>query len=190
MHSRAQGSTFFCTVSREKKSMLWSWKWTDSFFRLDTWEEKGTIVVILSFYISSDWKHNSIKIRIWYQLQIKSTINPITIKNTKEKFYAMNATASPPRVDFSNMVGPKRRRMRSGGNVSTITNNTPKDVTSSMPTSIDDEKTVQTSKCKGSTAIPIFLKSEWAKRSKADGKPLHDCDEITTVILRISKLSL
>lgn len=51
--------------------------------------------------------------------------------------------------------------MRSGGNVSTITNNAPKDVTSSMPTSIDDEKTVQTSKCKGSTTIPIFLKKTY-----------------------------
>ena len=66
---------------------------------------------------------------------------------------AMNG--GPP-VSFSNMVGPKRRRMRSGGNVSTITNNTPKDV---MSSSIDDEKTVQTSKCKGATTIPIFLKS-------------------------------
>jgi len=69
--------------------------------------------------------------------------------------------AQQPRVDFSNMVGPKRRRMRSGGNVSTITNNTPKEIQSSMPTSIDDEKTVQTSKCKGSTTIPIFLKKTY-----------------------------
>merc|ERR1712176_1280202 len=63
-----------------------------------------------------------------------------------------------PPVSFSNMVGPKRRRMRSGGNVSTITNNTPKDV---MSSSIDDEKTVQTSKCKGATTIPIFLKKTY-----------------------------
>jgi len=68
---------------------------------------------------------------------------------------AMNG--GPP-VSFSNMVGPKRRRMRSGGNVSTITNNTPKDV---MSSSIDDEKTVQTSKCKGATTIPIFLKKTY-----------------------------
>ena len=65
-------------------------------------------------------------------------------------------TNQPPRVEFANIVAPKRRRMRSGGNVSTLSNNAPKDVPSS---SIDDEKTVQTSKCKGSTTIPIFLKS-------------------------------
>jgi len=54
--------------------------------------------------------------------------------------------------------------MRSGGNVSTITNNSPKEMqssTSHMPPSIDDEKTVQTSKCKGSTTIPIFLKKTY-----------------------------
>lgn len=78
----------------------------------------------------------------------------------------MNATQPPP-VNFSNMVGPKRRRMRSGGNVSTITNNAPKEIQSStahMTSSIDDEKTVQTSKCKGSTTIPIFLKSTLVER--------------------------
>jgi len=76
----------------------------------------------------------------------------------------MNAAAPPPRVDFSNMVGPKRRRMKSGGNVSTLTNNSPKEIPSSnsnMSSSIDDEKTVQTSKCKGSTTIPIFLKKTY-----------------------------
>lgn len=54
--------------------------------------------------------------------------------------------------------------MRSGGNVSTITNNAPKEIQSStahMTSSIDDEKTVQTSKCKGSTTIPIFLKKTY-----------------------------
>jgi len=70
-----------------------------------------------------------------------------------------------PRVDFSGMVGPKRRRMRSGGNVSTLSNNTAKEMptTSTLSPNIDDEKTVQTSKCKGSTTIPIFLKSESLK---------------------------
>jgi len=48
--------------------------------------------------------------------------------------------------------------MRSGGNVSTLSNNNPNEVPSS---SIDDEKTVQTSKCKGSTTIPIFLKKTY-----------------------------
>mmetsp|Transcript_22787 Transcript_22787/g.56462 ORF Transcript_22787/g.56462 Transcript_22787/m.56462 type:complete len:465 (+) Transcript_22787:100-1494(+) len=73
----------------------------------------------------------------------------------------MNGTQQP-RVDFSNMVGPKRRRMRSGGNVSTITNNAPKEMQSSvMTTSVEDEKLVQTSKCKGSTTIPIFLKKTY-----------------------------
>jgi len=52
--------------------------------------------------------------------------------------------------------------MRSGGNVSTISNNTPKEMqSSSMPNGIDEEKTVQTSKCKGSTTIPIFLKKTY-----------------------------
>lgn len=66
-------------------------------------------------------------------------------------------TLPPSRVDFSKLVGPKRRRMRSGGNVSTLSNNAlPKEV---MSSSKDDETTVQTSKCKGTTTIPIFLKS-------------------------------
>mmetsp|Transcript_23459 Transcript_23459/g.55548 ORF Transcript_23459/g.55548 Transcript_23459/m.55548 type:complete len:86 (+) Transcript_23459:302-559(+) len=67
-------------------------------------------------------------------------------------------TTTTPRVDFANMVGPKRRRMRSGGNVSTLSNNNQKEIPSS---SIDDEKTAQTSKCKGSTTIPIFLKKTY-----------------------------
>jgi len=70
----------------------------------------------------------------------------------------MNALP-PPRVDFSKLVGPKRRRMRSGGNVSTLSNNAlPKEV---MSSSNDDETTVQTSKCKGTTTIPIFLKKTY-----------------------------
>jgi len=55
--------------------------------------------------------------------------------------------------------------MRSGGNVSTLSNNnTPIEIQSSnllMPSSIEDGKTVQTSKCKGTTTIPIFLKKTY-----------------------------
>lgn len=53
--------------------------------------------------------------------------------------------------------------MRSGGNVSTLSNNAPKESipASAISSEIDDEKTVQTSKCKGSTTIPIFLKKTY-----------------------------
>jgi len=58
--------------------------------------------------------------------------------------------------------------MRSGGNVSTLTNNAPKNEMSSSDnppvatnSSLLDEKTVQTSKCKGATTIPIFLKKTY-----------------------------
>jgi len=77
------------------------------------------------------------------------------------------------------MVGPKRRRMRSGGNVSTISNNIPKnnDISSSssstntpLATNMsimsgmvdDDESSAQPGKStKGSTTIPIFLKKTY-----------------------------
>jgi hypothetical protein len=92
----------------------------------------------------------------------------------------MGSVLPPPpngKINFAGMVGPKRRRMRSGGNVSTLTNNSTKssninnydeedddDDAIQMDTSImedgDTEKTAQTSKCKGATTIPIFLKSE------------------------------
>ena len=91
----------------------------------------------------------------------------------------------PPRVDFSNMIGPKRRRMRSGGNVSTITNNTPKEIPS-MSGSVDDEKTVQTSKCKGSTTIPIFLKSALVKWSITDTRRRSCFLNIASLMLNIS----
>lgn len=71
----------------------------------------------------------------------------------------------PPRVEFSGMVGPKRRRLKSGGNVSTLTNNASKEAMPStnahLSSGIDDEATVQTSKCKGSNTIPIFLKKTY-----------------------------
>jgi hypothetical protein len=48
--------------------------------------------------------------------------------------------------------------MRSGGNVSTLSNN---DGVVSLAEADDvGEKIVQTSKCKGATTIPIFLKSK------------------------------
>lgn len=89
-------------------------------------------------------------------------------------------TAVGPNFNFPGPVGTKRRRMRSGGNVSNLTNNA-----SAVPSSTLDldeldefqhdsehtvtlaeaddvgEKVVQTSKCKGATTIPIFLKKTY-----------------------------
>mmetsp|Transcript_22500 Transcript_22500/g.51879 ORF Transcript_22500/g.51879 Transcript_22500/m.51879 type:complete len:80 (-) Transcript_22500:1279-1518(-) len=59
-------------------------------------------------------------------------------------------------IKFPNMLGTKRRRMRSGGNVSTATNNTPKSADD-----FTDDKTAETSRCKGATTIPIFLKKTY-----------------------------
>jgi hypothetical protein len=90
----------------------------------------------------------------------------------------MSFPSPPPdgKINFAGMVGAKRRRMRSGGNVSTLTNNSPKGAEgggpSSFPASLDtsgmmdDEKTAQTSKCKGATTIPIFLKSKTNRRKR------------------------
>lgn len=68
-------------------------------------------------------------------------------------------TTAPPlpdKVNFAGMVGAKRRRMRSGGNVSALPAN-------SISTTLEEEeeKIVQTSKCKGATTIPIFLKKTY-----------------------------
>ena len=63
-----------------------------------------------------------------------------------------------PKISFPNHLGAKRRRMRSGGNVSTQTNNSPKKQQANVD--LDEEKTSETSRCKGATTIPIFLKSE------------------------------
>jgi hypothetical protein len=68
------------------------------------------------------------------------------------------------KLNFPGPIGTKRRRMRSGGNVSTITNNeVPASVTttSKPEENVSEEKTAQTSKCKGATTIPIFLKSTY-----------------------------
>eukprot|EP00538_Stauroneis_constricta_P012972 CAMPEP_0119571406 /NCGR_PEP_ID=MMETSP1352-20130426/44103_1 /TAXON_ID=265584 /ORGANISM="Stauroneis constricta, Strain CCMP1120" /LENGTH=601 /DNA_ID=CAMNT_0007621085 /DNA_START=299 /DNA_END=2105 /DNA_ORIENTATION=+ len=104
--------------------------------------------------------------------------------NTK---MATLAGPQPGKIDFAGMVGAKRRRMRSGGNVSTLTNNSSKhggggammmdqteqqqpmqQQSQSQQQSSgkkgkkgDDEKTAQTSKCKGATTIPIFLKKTY-----------------------------
>jgi hypothetical protein len=79
----------------------------------------------------------------------------------------MTSSMAPPqpgKINFAGMVGAKRRRMRSGGNTSTLSNNAPKNLEPTndpdMDDDDDDEKTAQTSKCKGATTIPIFLKSE------------------------------
>ena len=68
------------------------------------------------------------------------------------------ATAATGTFKFPGPVGTKRRRMRSGGNVSTLSNNEP--VVTLAEADDVGEKIVQTSKCKGSTTIPIFLKSK------------------------------
>jgi hypothetical protein len=82
----------------------------------------------------------------------------------------MTGSLTPPlpgKINFAGMVGAKRRRMRSGGNVSTLSNNVPRSGEPPVEAHLDDdddddddEKTTQTSKCKGATTIPIFLKSE------------------------------
>jgi hypothetical protein len=76
-------------------------------------------------------------------------------------FDNMSGPNMPGKINFAGMVGAKRRRMRSGGNVSTLANNAPKhDIDYSAMDDDDEEKTTQTSKCKGATTIPIFLKSK------------------------------
>jgi hypothetical protein len=73
-------------------------------------------------------------------------------------------------MTFPGPIATKRRRMRSGGNVSSATNNVakgrPDSPESPLPDdemSSDDQKTTQTSKCKGATTIPIFLKSKFVR---------------------------
>jgi hypothetical protein len=84
--------------------------------------------------------------------------------------------APPPKSPFAAMVGAKRRRMRSGGNVSTLANNSKKDEPDLSDMDMDDdddeeEKTAQTSKCKGSTTIPIFLKSKFNLLENSSFRP-------------------
>lgn len=68
------------------------------------------------------------------------------------------------KINFPNMLGTKRRRMRSGGNVSTATNNV------AAPKNISDEKTAETSRCKGANTIPIFLKKTYKMIDTCDPK--------------------
>jgi hypothetical protein len=82
-------------------------------------------------------------------------------------------------LKFPGPLSTKRRRMRSGGNVSVtisgstepfhhnnINSTTAPDDDISLPPeddegeNISEQKTTQTSKCKNSTTIPIFLKSK------------------------------
>lgn len=89
----------------------------------------------------------------------------------------------PGKINFAGMVGAKRRRMRSGGNVSTLpgpvannnNNNNPAKNDPDMSLDSDEEKTAQTSKCKGATTIPIFLKSKLSPLTDIMGTPL--CSE-------------
>lgn len=65
----------------------------------------------------------------------------------------------PSKQNFPGPISAKRRRMRSrsGGNVSTQSNNSPLRGSSE---NVSEEKTTQTSKFKGAKTIPIFLKSK------------------------------
>ena len=74
--------------------------------------------------------------------------------------------ATPAKSPFAAMVGAKRRRMKSGGNASTIASNTKKEEPDLSDIDDDDEMNTQTSKCKGATTIPIFLKSKSSVKNK------------------------
>jgi len=76
----------------------------------------------------------------------------------------MATLATNGKINFPNMLGTKRRRMRSGGNSSTATNNTTK------KSCQDDEKTAETSRCKGANTIPIFLKKTYKMIDTCDPK--------------------
>jgi hypothetical protein len=65
------------------------------------------------------------------------------------------------KMNFPGPVGSKRRRMRSGGTVSTSNNDGPDLTLEDMDEISVDGKTTQTSKCKGATTIPLFLKSKF-----------------------------
>jgi hypothetical protein len=67
------------------------------------------------------------------------------------------ASSAGPKFGFPGPIGTKRRRMRSGGGVSTLTNNSPKIIDD-----VDaDDESEKGGKSKGATTIPIFLKSEF-----------------------------
>lgn len=93
-------------------------------------------------------------------------------------------------LNFPGPLSTKRRRMRSGGAATNITNNGNATTTAekdplepSTPSAsaaaqsqattmnddenISEQKTTQTSKCKGATTIPIFLKSKFKQYSVA-----------------------
>lgn len=67
----------------------------------------------------------------------------------------MATAMSTSNFSFPGPIGTKRRRMRSGGNVSTVTNNTPHQ----QGETADGASAPPAPKCKA-TAIPIFLKSK------------------------------
>jgi hypothetical protein len=64
--------------------------------------------------------------------------------------------------------------MRSGGNVSTMSNNTSKSKSMDDDDDDGDPKTTQTSKCKGATTIPIFLKSKCQVFKKREAMNAHE----------------
>jgi len=76
-----------------------------------------------------------------------------------------DTTASPKseKIGLPGMVGAKRKRTSSGGNVSPSSDKAPK---SSSPQAAGtmkhgEEKKAQGAKCKGATTIPIFLKKTY-----------------------------
>lgn len=66
---------------------------------------------------------------------------------------------SAPNFAFPGPIGTKRRRMRSGGNVSTLSNNSPTPSEHGGDSTADGASAPPTAKCKATT-IPIFLKSK------------------------------
>ena len=80
------------------------------------------------------------------------------------------STVAATKLNFPGPIGTKRRRMRSGGNVSTITNNAPVQASLAPSLEDDDEDDMSDSKaggkCKGVTTIPIFLKSKCSRAVK------------------------
>lgn len=89
-----------------------------------------------------------------------------------DSVYAM----PPAKLNFPGPIGTKRRRMRSGGGVSTLTNNTPKVMEShpEEPDMADPPPQEKKGKCKLATTIPIFLKSKCIGSATSTGVHLEE----------------
>lgn len=95
--------------------------------------------------------------------EARVSTSPLCQYSTGTPQAKLMSTIQDGKINFPNMLGTKRRRMRSGGNVSTASNNAPK------KSSLDDEKLAETSQCKGANTIPIFLKSTSHKTDEQRG---------------------